>query len=275
MYPANNFTFQIEGMNTIITPTDFSDVSLNAVYYAADMAAALNTSLLVLHATESDVLSFSAEEYYSNDVEEKFLQLKNDLVKRTGNTLKMRFKQVPGIIENELVRICDRRHPFAVVMATHGANTKLHFFMESITVHLSRHLKYPVIIVPGNIQYKPVQKIVFATDMKDVEKLPADKIMAVVNTFKAKLHVLHINTNEEAVINKNSPEVEAVKTKLQQAAPVFHFLKSKSVQKGILMFAENNNADIIITFPKKHIFFHKSESKQVIFNSPITVMTIQ
>jgi len=267
--------FKIEGMNTIITPTDFSAVSLNAVYYAADMAADLNLSLLVLHATEPDVLSFSTGEYYSNDVEEHFLKLKKDLVDRTGNKVEIRFKQVPGVIENELMKICERRHPFAVIMATRGANATMHFFMESITIHLSRHLKYPVMIVPKNIQYKQVQKIVIATDLKDVDKLPVDKIMTAVNAFKARLHVLHINTNGDEQINKHSPQVEAIKTKLQQADPAFHFLKSKNVQKGVLMFAENNNIDIIMTFPKKHIFLHRSESKQVIFNSPVTVMTIQ
>ena len=39
-------------MQTIIAPTDFSDISLNAVNYAADMAIALNVNLLVLHAIE-------------------------------------------------------------------------------------------------------------------------------------------------------------------------------------------------------------------------------
>jgi hypothetical protein len=34
-------------MNVVITPTDFSGVSLNAVNYAADMAAALHMCLLV------------------------------------------------------------------------------------------------------------------------------------------------------------------------------------------------------------------------------------
>ena len=39
-------------MQTIIAPTDFSNISLNAVNYAADMAMALNANLLILHAIE-------------------------------------------------------------------------------------------------------------------------------------------------------------------------------------------------------------------------------
>jgi len=262
-------------MNIIITPTDFSAISLNAVNYAADMAAALNLNLLVLHATAPGILSLPTGNFHGDEVEVKFMQLKEELKKRTGNKIKTWFKQVPGIIESELVDICERKHPFAVVMATHGANTQTQFFIESITIHLSRHLQYPVIVVPGNIQYRQVQKIVLATDLKEIEKLPAEKIIAMVNAFNAKLHVLHINTNEGKLVNAHSPEIAAIKTKLQQADPAFHFLKCNNVQKGILMFAENNNADIIITVPKRHIFFHKSESRRMIFNSPVTVMSIQ
>ena len=163
-------------MNTIITPTDFSSISLNAVNYAADMAVALDCNLLILHATESDILDVSAEDHYTGEIEIKFMQLKTELTKRTGDKIRMRFKQVSGIIENELVKICEWRHPLAVVMATHGASAKTQFFMESITVHLARHLKYPVIVVPENIQYRQVKKIVLASDLKNIDEFPAEKV---------------------------------------------------------------------------------------------------
>jgi len=49
-------------MQIIIAPTDFSDISLNAVNYAADMAMALHAKLLVLHATE---IPFNINEVYA------------------------------------------------------------------------------------------------------------------------------------------------------------------------------------------------------------------
>ncbi|MFT4155626.1 universal stress protein [Parafilimonas sp.] len=262
-------------MNTIIAPTDFTAVSLNAVHYAADMAAALKLNLLVLHATEAEILSFSTDDFNETEtsIDRKFIRLKDKLVKRTGNTIKIRFKAVPGIIENEVIKICDRRQPFAVVMATHGANAKTQFFMESITIHLSRHLNYPVIIVPPDTQYRPVQKIVLATDLKDIDKLPAEKITTAVNAFNARLHILHINNDKQ--YDESAAEAITLKARLEHLNPVFHFLKCRNVQRGILMYAENNEVDMIITFPKKHLFFHKSETKQVIFNSPVTVMTIR
>ena len=57
--------------------------------------------------------------------------------------------------------------------------------------------------------------------------------------------------------------------------PQIHFIKSNSVHKAILDFTRTNKNDLILTFPRKHSFFQKSESRQLIFYSPAAVMTIQ
>ena len=42
-------TLEIKFMKTIIAPTDFSPISLNAVNYAADMAVSINADLSLLY----------------------------------------------------------------------------------------------------------------------------------------------------------------------------------------------------------------------------------
>jgi len=262
-------------MKTIITPTDFSTVSLNAVNYAADLAMAVNANLLVVHATETPFgLNKNASMPGAEECEEKLIALRKNLIRRTENKIKITSKQVSGIIENELIKMCDYKHPFAVVMATHGASLRKLFFIGSIAVYLSRNLQYPVMVIPEHVNFKQVNSIVMATDLKNINALPFEKISTVVASFNAKLRILHVNEPGEN-FNHTSPEIEKLGSYLKDLNPVFHFLKSKNVQKGILVFAENNNADMILTFPKKHAFFHNSESKQLIFNSPVTVMAIQ
>jgi len=263
-------------MKTIIAPTDFSAVSLNAVNYAADMAVATKTSLLILHATESSfgINNSGAPVYTEAESEEKLTALKKDLIKRTQNKIKINSKQVTGIIENELIKICDYRDPFAVVMATHGPSLRKFIFIGSITVYLSRNLNYPVIVVPGNVHFKPVHNIALATDLKNIDDLPLEKISAVVTAFNAKLSIVHVYADKEDV-SKYFIEELAFCNYFKHLNPEFHFIKSSNVQKGILSFAEKHKINMILTFPKKHTFFHNSESKQLIFNSPVTVMTIQ
>ena len=159
-------------------------------------------------------------------------------------------------------------------MATHGASLRKLFFIGSITVYLSRNLKYPVIVVPGHVHFKPVHHIALATDLKNVYDLPIEKISSVVNAFNAKLTIVHVNLGKQN-FEEDSVKVNALYNYLKHLNPEFRFVSNNNVQRGIVSFAKKNNIDIILTFPKKHAFFHSSESKQLIFNSPVTIMTIQ
>jgi nucleotide-binding universal stress UspA family protein len=260
-------------MKTIIAPTDFSPVSLNAVQYAADMATATDTDLLLLHASETPF--GTTAEYNEEETEQKLVALKNHLLERTGHNLRIGCKQVVGMIENELMKMCDAKDPFAVVMATHGDSLRKLFFVGSITVYLSRNLKYPVIVVPENAVFKQVNKIALATDMKDVYDLPVEKISGVVKALGAELNIVHVN-NGNRHFSEHSIEVKLISSLLKELGPEFHFINNeKNVQNGILSFVNNNNIDMILLLPKKNSLFHKSASKQFIFNSPVTVMTIQ
>jgi len=264
-------------MQTIIAPTDFSDVSLNAVNYAADMAIALQANLLILHAIESPVnvkKMYEAPDAIELEAEEKLNGLEASLLKRTSGKVSVQTKQVIGLIESEIIKICTYKNPLAIVMATKGASIKDHFFMESITVYLSKNLKHPVIVVPPNTQYKPVNKILLATDLEHLYSFPVEKIKSIAKVFNAKVDIVHVYNKEDKCEVMVSRMTELM-LYLDSIDPQFHFIYNKDVYKGIIDFAKENKSDIILAFPKKHAFFHKSESKQFIFNAPLTVMTIQ
>jgi hypothetical protein len=170
--------------------------------------------------------------------------------------------------------MCEYKNPLAVVMATHGATLKEQFFVGSITVHLSKNLKYPVIVVPAGTIYKPVSKILFATDLENLYDLPVEKIINIVTAFNAEIDIVHVYKSEDK-FEVMSGRMSELMNYLKNLKPQFYFIKSKNVYEAILEFARKNNSDIILTFPKKHPFFYRSESKQLIFKSPFAVMTIQ
>ena len=264
-------------MRTIIAPTDFSDISLNAVNYAADMALFLNARLLVIHAIE---LSFNRKGDYSEpteeelEIERKLDLLKRNLIERTCGKIPVNSKQVTGLIENEIIKMCDYINPLAIVMATHGSTLKEKFFVGSITVYLSRNLTCPTIVVPEGIGYKPVKKILLASDLENLYDMPVEKIMNTVNAFKATLDIVHVYKSEEK-FEVMSARISELAGYLKLVNPQFHFIKNENVFKAVLNFARENNSDLILTIPRKHAFFYKSESKQLIFNSPFAVMTMQ
>ena len=264
-------------MKTILAPTDFSDVSINAVKYAADMAAAIHAKLFILHAVEvpvavaeMPVAGVTFEELTSED---KLMKLKKVLLRRTHEKIPIEAKQLWGTIENELTKICDYNKPLAIVMGTHGDGLAERYFLESTTVYMAKHFRYPVLVVPEDQIFKPIRKIILATDLKAVDDLPWQQIADLLNIFNATLHIVHVNKNDKE-IRKHSIENLFSDHLLKKLNPHFHVVENDNVQKGISLFAEKNDADLVLIQPKKHGFFHKSDSRQLIFHSPVPVMAI-
>jgi len=264
-------------MRTIIAPTDFSDISLNAVNYAADMAVALGANLLILHATK---LLFYTDEISPETIpdeinlQNKLSSLRETVTKRTGNKLQVSSKLVSGDIEDELERICNYKNTPAVVMATRGQTLRELFLVGSITVCLSRNLRYPVLVVPEGLSFHPIRNILMATDLENLHDLPIKKISSVVTAFDAGLDIVYVYNNEDK-FEVMSNRMSELSFYLKNLNPRFHFIKNNNVHEAILDFAQSNNSDLILTFPKKHTFFHKSNSKQFIFYSPVAVMSMK
>ena len=264
-------------MQVIIAPTDFSRLSLNAVNYAADMAVALRSRLLIVHSTE---VPFNAKgtstEHLTGELEihEKLNELKDNISARVNNKIAIHTKQVTGVIEDELIRLCDDKNPLAVVMATHGEGIQEMLFIGSTTVYLSKKLNYPLIVVPGFINFTPVAKILLASDLEHLNELPFDKIIDIISAFKANLDIIHVYNNENK-FEVMSSRITELSYYLKKLNPQFHFVKNNNVEDAIIDFAKRNNSDLILTFPKKHAFFHKSKSKHFILHSPVTVMSIR
>ena len=109
-------------MRTIIAPTDFSAISLNAVNYAADMAVATNAELLLLHVVQipATVIEFPLTEMeyqeMTEDASEHLAKLVDQLCMRTKEKINIHIKSMVGSVEHELKDICDLKEPFVVIM---------------------------------------------------------------------------------------------------------------------------------------------------------------
>src|SRR5215510_5306105 len=95
-------------MKTIIIPTDFSPAATNAVHYGADMALAVNASVLLLHVYnipialgDVPVALLSVDELKSG-AEENISRLKRDLEHITSGKLKIYTETRLGDVVDEL-----------------------------------------------------------------------------------------------------------------------------------------------------------------------------
>jgi nucleotide-binding universal stress UspA family protein len=273
-------------MRTIVIPTDFSPVSTNAMNYAVDMALSINASILLLHVyqipvtmTDVPVVMVSAEELKKNS-DEKLNNLKDAIHHITSGKLKIYTESRLGNVVDELEELCSKIDPFAVVMGTKGASGIERVLFGSVTLSVIKHLAAPVICVPPGKEYgKGIKKIGFACDFDEVvATTPTGKIIELVKTFNANLHVLNVQYKEGQLKPEATEQSLLLDTMLAEVKPVYHFIRHKDIEDGINEFAETNNLDLIIAIPKKHKLlqgiFRPSSTRQLVFESHVPVMCV-
>ena len=273
-------------MKTIIVPTDFSPVATNAMNFAADMAANINASLMLLHVYQvpvsmSDVpVVMASPDELRKSSETKLQELISDLKGIASKKIKIYSEARMGDISDELEDVCKHVQPFAVIMGTKGTSGVERILFGSTTLKAIRHLTCPVIVVPPGKEYgNGIKKIGFACDFeKVIESIPVQFIKAMVKEFGAELHVLNVDYKSKHFTPQTPEESMMLHTLLEDMDPSYHFIENADVENGINDFAEANNIDLLITIPKKHklldSLFKNSSTKQLVTQSHVPVMCV-
>lgn len=264
-------------MKTIIAPTDFSSVSYNACLYAAKMAEDIKAELVLLHVVELPTAAaefpIMQEVFDEIDMQGELNELRDQLLAETSNKVNIQTKHILGSVEYEIKELCNEKEPFLVVMGTHSYNLIDRFLIGSTTLYSIKHLRYPVLVIPANVEYTPVKKIALASDMKDIYEVPIHEIELILKSFNAGLAIFYAGKDKQQ-INRNSLAGLLLDHRLENLYPESYFVEDEDVLRGVSSLAEKHEVDLVMIIPKKHGLFHRSQSKDFIFYSDIPVMTI-
>jgi|CXWL01.1.fsa_nt_gi nucleotide-binding universal stress UspA family protein len=273
-------------MKTIIVPTDFSPVSINAMNFGVDMAVAIDASILLLNVynipvsySEVPVVLISVDDLKKSS-EAQLTALKEKIIHITSGKIKVYTECRMGNTIDELEVLCNHIQPFAVVMGAKGVSGIEKVLFGSTTLTAIRHLTWPVICVPPGKEYgKGIKKIGFACDFKQVvETTPVHFIKQMVKEFDAELHILNVDYKEKHFRPETPEQSFLLHSLLEDVKPHYHFINNTDIEDGINEFAETNNLDLVIAIPKKHNLlagiFKPSSTRQLVFQSHIPVMCV-
>ena len=272
-------------MKTIIVPTDFSAVALNALHYALALAKDLSAKIILYHSyqipvtfSEVPVVTISLEEL-QRESEDKLQELKRDAEHITSHQVPIEAHNILGDVVEELATLCENYRPFLVVMGTKGAGALERMIIGSSTISAIKQLHEPVLIVPPGATYKPIKKIGFACDFNQVkDTIPVEEIDMLVNTFHASLHILNVDYKEKHFTGDISIESTALHEMMEHLNPRYNYINSKDVEEGINAFSDANGIDLLLTVPKKHSFweniFRKSQSSELVLHSHLPIVAV-
>ncbi|MBS1669064.1 MAG: universal stress protein [Bacteroidetes bacterium] len=270
-------------MNTILVATDFSDASLNAVNYAADMASMIHADLFMLHVCEMPIgineISVIYTESESLPKYEKYmLEQKNKLNTKFGGNLNIGTEVCTGLFFSSLMDVCKRIKPYIVVIGTQGKSAMERFFLGAHAVYSMQHLEWPIMAVPLGAKFSGIKKMAIACDFVHVlETVPIEAIKQLSTDFQAELHIINYGKKDkfDSDVVFQSGLFQELFHKMK---PIYHLLNGENIVETVVVFAEQNQVDLLIVFPKSHgfveQFVHKSSTKEMVLNSHVPIISL-
>lgn len=252
-------------MKRIIVPTDFSKTAKNAFVYAQHLAADLPAQIDLVNSyypmvDPSNPLNPSQIKY--------MIQARNrlleDFVKKCSldfnqesasiaTSIKINTKVLQGIASDTIVQLSEEKNVDMIVMGTtgDGANTVEKVF-GSVSTHVAKKSKKPVLFIPNNARYAGFKNILYASNHKAVDEIMIHKMIHFSSIFNANMHLLHVMkdsfTNYELVSNSFE---QMVKQQAPNLLLKYTRVKSQSIQKGIQSYINDNEIDLIVMATSK------------------------
>jgi nucleotide-binding universal stress UspA family protein len=282
-------------MKTYLLPIDFSKASVHAAEFAAalshqtdvDHIILLNAYYVTVYETTlptPDMTMITQDEIEANVAERlaSLEKIKKQLEKhvRPGveiSTHLNRTHLVRAIVEVSIARTAD-----LVIVGSTGNSSHSDYLIGSHIVKISKLSPVPVIVVPPHYNFEHVNRIVVACDVNKVsETVPLEGLKKLLS--KKKLDLLVVNIDDSGKHNNGDAERAAEESALHDMLKPFHprysFINSKNVINGILEFAEDNDAQLVIALPHKYSFLqslmHTSISIQLTKSSAVPVLLLK
>lgn len=268
-------------MNTIIVPTDFSPLADDALQYSAQLAQAIQAELLLLSVymvpvttNETAVTMIPLEEIKDN-ADEGLNRLQQQLQQTYPNVM-VRVESRLGDVVSELENICQQYQPFAIVMGRHHLSGMEQALFGSSTLSAIRHIDFPIITIAAGTTFQLPQNIVLATDLADIEKFPAQKIMQLLQPFTASLHIVHIA--DEKTTNDAAERATGLISSLAALQPVFEVVQHNDTAEGLQQYIQQHNAEWLILIPHEYNLlqrvFSKLHIKSILDHISIPVVSV-
>lgn len=249
-------------MNKILVPVDFSNTSLNALSYAIRLFEGSLTEITVLHSYQVASSAFSMKSI-DGFVEDDAQQEMNTLITRIKG-------EVPGIILTPkivkgnpvsiITSLGDSGDYDFIVMGTKGASGLKEVFIGSVAGGVISKTQAPVLVVPDNYVYKPLNEIVFA--ISDTAFSNVDVVKPLRNLAKmcaSKVNVLHISKDAK-------PDLKAVVSTIEDLNPVITYtFGTGNINERLNEYLQKEDAGILCLVRSKKDFFSR------IFNESVTL----
>ena len=272
-------------MQTILVPTDYSDVANNALRYAVELAKFSNAKIILMHAYQVPIptgevpLAMISPKEIDKENQMRIKKLEKKISMQAGGKIKIESVVRAGFTVEEIMEVLKEKKADLVVMGISGTGKFSEKLIGSHTASLIRQTQTPVLVIPKEAQYKEIEKIVLAYNYNEtVNVATLERFKKFAQLFHAKALVLDVEKPVAVPMYENTAAGEALEKSLKDIDHVMFYASSDNMEDEINSFADSHRCDWVVMFPHKHnVFsrlFHESNTKKMAFHTHIPLLSI-
>ncbi|HZG01261.1 MAG TPA: universal stress protein [Chitinophagales bacterium] len=241
----------------ILVPTDFSDISLNALDYAAMIANTSDAEVTLLHVYESPEQNTNINFALNiNEILEKGINDKIADIKATNKNLwgiKFKTKVVNGRVYNVIHDVAKSLKIDLIVMGTHGVSgikDLNKFIMGSNAFRVVNHAPCPVLTIRDKATSIRFKDIVVPIDNTKETKKKIDLAIQWAKDFNATVHLIALTAFFDELfieIKDMKKMVNDIEAKLDKAGVpyVSKMIRHQRISESVLSYSKKIKADMV------------------------------
>ncbi len=284
-------------MKTILVPTDLSPLADGALQVAVDLARTYSADILLVHYIPFSIARANTMEgamAMASYLDEQDDVAVADLQEIADNPLYKDIKIIPitsrdagGVYEamteplphqrsDQVSR--PERQPDLIVLATHGTSGWDEWLFGSNAEHIVRHAHCPVLVIKQAVVPFAPTNAVAAIDMDDVLKnrWPAYPFGTNGNSLK---QFVYVSTPSDS---RDPQGIQDWMRELAEEKGIadyeLHIRHARSVEQGILNYAIERQADLIVVYTHGHTglrhLLQGSVAEDVLNHAPVPVLIL-
>ncbi len=267
-------------MKRILLLTDFSETARHAALYAIEMFQDAKVHFFLLNAYD---VEFSGSPY--------LMQVKEEMSEESTKGLKRELAELHAEFPNARIELASRYGPLVdvlmkeyqdegirpdlIVLGCRGESALENFLLGSNAYDVIKNVHKPIFAIPKSAIYKRPGKMVFATDLKSIDKEIARPLFELLTHFNSEL--LFANVLEDEYINRLEAE-EKIASYFPGIKLSFFFLDGDDVCESVCNFASENEADMIVLVRHNYSFFerlfHPSITKKMVLHPQFPLLIL-
>ena len=253
-------------IETIVVPSDFSKNASAALRYGIQLSKKFKSRLVVFHCSHMSAYALSAaktEEQMSQLIQEdehnKMEKLQQQVTKayqqlgidKMPSSTKCLVEFNPMVVENT-IEVAQKYNAGLIIMGTHGVSGIKKFFFGSNTSIMISKSDLPVLAVPENYKYSPIENISFASDLENISQ-ELGRLLPFVEELKARLNIVYLDYGLDSS-NTKKKNAEAIIKKISNKK-IELFIQKATIEKSLVdqvkKYLSKNKTDCLVMFTRE------------------------